>query len=757
MTARLILACLLTTLLGLLALSAHAQDSSAAPGTIAGTILDPNGDALPRATVRLLDQSGAELRRTLTDNQGHFLFDGLPDNQYLLTAALIGFETHTEPVRPGTRVSLVLEVAPVREQVVVTATRTDAPSAQLGASTTVLSSEELEQRQTLSLSDGLRVLPGAAVARSGGLGSTTSVFIRGGESDYNKVFLDGMVLNDAGGAFDFTNLTTENIEAVEVVRGPQSALFGSDAMASTIQLFTRRGRAETARPHFSLSAEGGNNNTWRTRAGLSGEANLVDYSLHWARFSTDNREPNNFFHNTSLSANVGLTLGENTSLRLITRGELGRVGTPGQTAFGRPDLDAFLRRRDADVGLSLRNQTTSFWEQRLRYGFAQSRQVSRNLIADPPYVPRFEDRVAECFDFFTGTFGPCLFFDFTSDFLNHQRRHQLSYQSDWRLGSVGHASGQHLVTFAFEWDGEQGFLGDRLGPGTEVNARRDNFGWVFQWQGLWKSVFLTVGGRLEDNESFGTSAVPRVSLAYFLRQGGARLGATKLKFNFGLGIKEPSLLESFSPGPFVVGNPALVPERTRSFDFGVEQRFWFERGKLEVNLFDNRFRNLIGFEITDFTTFGGSFFNVGRTKARGTEVVLELAPGRGLRGRGSYTFLDSQVTESGTVFDPVFEEGNRLLRRPKHSGALELFWDWRRLTVSSTTLFVGRRTDSDFSLLGLTSNEGYVRWDLAWNYRSAHRVTYFGVVENLLNQDYMEVLGFPALKLTFRAGARVEF
>ncbi|MFQ5695158.1 MAG: TonB-dependent receptor domain-containing protein, partial [Terriglobia bacterium] len=173
--------------------------------------------------------------------------------------------------------------------------------------------------------------------------------------------------------------------------------------------------------------------------------------------------------------------------------------------------------------------------------------------------------------------------------------------------------------------------------------------------------------------------------------------------------------------------------------------------------FDNRFRDLIGFEITDFLTFSGSFFNIGRTKAKGSEVVLELAPGGGLRGRGSYTFLDSQVTRSGTVFDPVFEEGNRLLRRPKHGGALELFWDWRRLSVASTTLFVGRRSDSDFSLLSLTSNSGYTRWDVAGSYRTRHGITYFGVVENLLNRDTMEVLGFPALKLTFRAGARVRF
>jgi vitamin B12 transporter len=270
-------------------------------------------------------------------------------------------------------------------------------------------------------------------------------------------------------------------------------------------------------------------------------------------------------------------------------------------------------------------------------------------------------------------------------------------------------------------------------------------------------VFFTLGTRVEDNASFGTSVVPRASLAWFPRAGGARLGATKLKFNFGLGIKEPSLFESFSPSPFFRGNPDLLPERTRSFDFGVEQRFWYDRGKLEVNLFDNRFRDLIGFETTDFVTFDGSFFNVGRARARGAEVTLEVAPAGWLRGRGSYTYVDSKVTQAGTVFDPVFEEGRPLLRRPKHSGALEVFAQWRRLSAASTTLFVGRRADSDFSFLGFTSVDGYTRWDLSGSYRTTYHFTYFATFENILNRDYMEALGFPALKRMFRAGARWEF
>lgn len=742
---RVCVSCLLASVVGLAPVSLVAQVPS---GALAGRVLDTTGARLPRAMVRLLSSTGTEVARTLTDSQGRFRFTGLAIVTYRVEAALTGFESTSVTATPNADLKLVLRVEPVRESIIVTATRTQAPTGQLGASSSVVSAREIRDRQLLSVSGLLQSATSATAVRSGGLGTLTSLFVRGGESDHTKVLLDGIPLNEPGGFFNFSNLTVENLERVEVVRGPQSALFGSDAMAGVVQLFTRRGRAETARPRFSLSFEGGNNDTWRGRGGLSGGAGRVDYALQWARLSTDNREPNSFFHNTTLSGNAGWALGERTTLRLILRGELGRVGTPGQTAFGRPDRDAFFRRRDGFGGLAVRNHTASFWEQRLTYAFAKSRQLSRNLIEDPPFTPVFEDRAA-----------PFQFFDFPLDFLSDFRRHHLSYQSDWRGGSLGRALGQHVLTFAFEWDRERGLLGERLSAGTPTRAQRDNLGWTLQHQALWGRLFLANGVRIDDNDSFGVSVVPRSSLAYFVRHGNGPVGSTKLKFNFGLGIKEPSFLESFSPSPSFLGNPDLSPERTRSFDFGVEQRFWRERGKLEVNWFDNRFRDLIAFQVVSFSPFQGSFFNIGRSKAKGAEVILELAPGAGLRGIGSYTFLDSQVTRSASPFSAVFREGQSLFRRPRHSGSLRVFWDWRRLNITSSTVFVGRRVDSDFAALEppLTSNQGYTKWDLAWSYRSSYRVTYFGVMENLLNQDYMEALGFRALKLTFRAGARVEF
>ena len=171
-----------------------------------------------------------------------------------------------------------------------------------------------------------------------------------------------------------------------------------------------------------------------------------------------------------------------------------------------------------------------------------------------------------------------------------------------------------------------------------------------------------------------------------------------------------------------------------------------------VNWFDNRFRDLIAFA-------NSTFVNISRSKAKGAEAVLEVSPVRNLRGIGSYTFLNSQVTESNSPTNPITGVGRPLIRRPRHSGSLALLWDWRRLNVSTTTAFVGRRVDSDFQFpsLGMTSNPGYAKWDVATSFRSPHRVTYFAAFENLANDRYQEVLGYPALGRSVRAGLRFDY
>ena len=716
--------------------------------TLRGTVLDPKGVNVPDARVRLLNPRGTEVAHTVTDDRGRFHFEGLATGRYMVEVSLSGFETTSSKARSGQTVRVVLPLAPIHENVIVTATRTAATTGEVGSSVSVITRKQIVNRDTPFVSDLLQSLPGMTVVRNGAPGGVTSVFAQGGDSDYNKVLLDGIPLNEPGGSFDFSTLTTNNIQRVEVVRGSESALFGSDAMSSVIQLFTRQGNPETKRPHFSMSGEGGKNSTWDGHGSVTGGDGPFDYSLAGGRFSTNNQSPNDFFHVTSLSGNFGLKAGRATTLRLILMGEFGLAGTPGQTAFGPPVLDASFRRRDGYGAFSIHNQITSSWDQQLTFTYSRSRQVSLDLGQGAPFTPSYEGHVAAY---------PYL--DYASNYLNDEWRDHASYQTNWEGAPLGGRFGQHVDTFAFDWDGEHAFLVDRFAQDPATSARRNNFGYTFQDQTMWGRFSLGNGVRIDDNGSFGTVVVPRSSLAYLLRNGGGFWGATRLKFNFGLGVKEPSFLESYANSPYFVGNPNLAPERARTLDYGVEQRFWQGRARLELDGFDNVFRDQIAFETTNFVTYSGTYFNIGRARAKGVEATIELAPLSSLRLSGNYTYLDSEVIDSGNPYSPALADGQWLLRRPRHSGSLRIDWNWRRMNVTSTTVFMGRRVDSDF--LGLQPpllwNNGYTNSDLAWSYRSAYHLDYYGVIENLFNQKYMEVLGYPALKLTYRAGIRVEF
>jgi vitamin B12 transporter len=553
-------------------------------------------------------------------------------------------------------------------------------------------------------------------------------------------------LNDPGGYFNFGSLTTDHIDRLEVVRGPQSALFGSDAMSGVVQLFTPAGSYLGDRLQLLGGFEGGSFATWHARGGLAGQTRGFNYFVEAARLETENEQPNNEYSQSSFAANIGAAPNERTDLRVIARISSGRVGTPGQTAFGRPDLDAFGDRRDIFLGATARLQTRARWDQRISYRFASSRQDSTNLVEDPPYTPTFDGRTS-----------PFEFFDFLFDSRDELVRHHAGYQSDWRLGSVARSTGEHIITAAAEWDHESGTLDDRLTPEPAVAASRDNFGLTAQHQLLWRRTFVTLSGRLEHNGSFGTSFAPRAVVAYLARPDGSRLGSTKLKASAGLGIKEPSLLQSFSPSPSFEGNPDLDPERARGFDAGIEQRAFDGRLKLELNVFHNSYRDIIATETLGFSPFRAKYFNIGESRALGTELIVQASPADALQTTVSYTWLDSEIVDSTSEFSPVLREGQPLFRRPRHSGSISASWSLTPLTLATTGLFVGRRTDSDFSALEppIEESEGYARWDVSASFRLGRGITGYGAIENLFDGDYMEPLGYPTLGRAARAGIRV--
>ncbi len=733
---------LVSATLLLMALSGLAREQS--HHQIGGVVSDQSGAPVPRVLIEVRSPSGPRAASVFSDDRGRFSLD-LPDGNYFLEATFPGLAPISRyPLEVGPAagpISLTLQVPAIAESIVVTATRTEAPAAQVGSSTTIILGSELEREGVASVTDALRRVAGITMTQSGGNGQISSLFMRGGESDYTKVMIDGIPVNDPGGSFNFANLPAAGIDRIEIVRGPQSALFGSDAMTGVIQIFTSRGASEGLEPKPSVALEGGSFATFRYQAGISGRGERLDYAASFARQDTDNHVLNGSFNDTTITGNLGFSPTRKSTLRTVFRGDAGRAGVPGQWAFYRPDSDQYYRHRSLAAGITYAYYATTFWTQTFSYTVSDSRQFSEDRIDSGSYVPHYRNLTS-----------PYTFLDSPYQTPDQSRRQKIGYQSEFSLPRA------HHLTVGMEYEKESGAVGDpRLDP---LVAVRRNFGAYLQdeWSPS-RSFFAAAGVRLEHNGSFAFSAGPRISLAWLAHQApsGKLSGLTKIKANFGVGIKEPTLVESFSKSPFFMGNPKLRPERSLSYDIGMEQRLGTGGGVAEITYFENRFRNQINFITTDFATYAGTFFNLGKARARGIEASFrQPLPGK-LEVAASYTFLDSLVLANSNVTDPVYAPGQPLIRRPRHSGYLDLKWKPGRWTLGATATVVGSRADSDFLGLGLTRNPAYGVLDLLASFRLFSGASIYAIVNNALDRSYMEVLGYPALPARFRIGMSAGF
>ena len=763
--------------LAVLMLGATSPASAPAPGRVEGTVTDPSGARVAEARVALVRAAGVVLR-TRTDSSGHFLFSDVAEGDYSLIIEAQGLsqrEKATVTVGAGATATVVvkLEMAAISDRLVVTATRTETPSSELAGSVSVITSDELQRANHSLLSEALRSTPGLAVVQTGGRGGLTSAFVRGGESDYNKVLIDGVPVNAAGGAFDFSALTPENVDRLEIVRGPGSALFGSDAMTSVIQVVTRRG--STSVPEFELSGEGGSFDYHRETARLAGLTRWFDYSTSFGFQTTDGRFRNSDYTNRSASANLGFRLAPTADLRVTSRWNNNTLGVPGATAVLFADPDQRQKHRDLALAGALNLRTTSRWQQIARFIYSEADTNSFDPVAEdlgqpstPPLPP--------------GAFGD----DFAFSFREHQKRMGFQYQTIAAVGS------NNVVTGGVDFDHESA---DFASDFSRSSPSRNNLGLYLQDQSSWRDrLFVTAGMRVERNSGrlpddfravlrsldsnaptgdvgFGYSLNPKVSASVIARphQEQEMFGATRFRASLGRGIKESHLDEAFSPSPFFLGNPALDPERATSFDLGAQQEFLGRRANLEITYFDSRFRDLIVFR-SDPATFGPirlpdgrltNFINLDRSSARGVELAGAAHPLRQLRIWASYTFLRSRVERAGAGLEP--EVGLALVRRPRNSGVFEVSWVEERFDIRLGGVAMGERRDIDpisgarFDLGGRAFvNEGYVKLNAAGSWLITRRLAAFTRVENLLNQNYQEVLGFPAYRLNFAAGLRVR-
>ncbi len=649
---------------------------------------------------------------------------------------------------PGTASGQML--GPVSEQavelgpVVVTATKTEVPVKQVAASVTVITKEEIEARQVTEVSDLLRDVPGLSVRQQSSRGSVVSVFPRGGNSNFNLVLIDGVKVNDAGGFYDFSDFSTDNIERIEIVRGPHSALYGSDAMGSVIQIFTKRGKGT---PRVEASFAGGNLKTFEEKMDLSGGAGQVDYSLGLGRSDTDgNLRINNHFGVTTVNGRVGVTLEKALDLSLAVRYTDSDLNFPteagGDRFNGRRlplDPNQSSDQQRLVVSGKASHALTSWWGQTLQLGWYR-----RNFALDDPFNAGID------------------FSAFHSK--NEERRFSLDYS--WNLTAPTVLGVSSLLTTGFAFEREEF---DQRAAATETDfpsssanaARRDNKAGYLQGQFDWrKQVFLTAGFRVDGNSTFGTEATPRVSAAWIVPYLG-----TKLRSGYGEGIKEPSFVENFGDGSqFVVGNPNLRPERTRSWEVGLDQPLLQGLADFSVTYFHNRFKDLIAFIFTPTPGCPASFCNVQKARAEGVELAATIRPGYGLTIGGAYTYLDTKVLDDGGIESVVLQKGQRLLRRPRNAGSLTIDHGWRRLHTSLTATFVGQRpdifTDPMTFVTQRVTAEGYTTVDLAGSYlllkdtRHLRELTLFGKIQNLFDRNYQQVAGFSAPGITWLFGLK---
>lgn len=705
--------------------------------SLVGSATMEDGTPLPQVLLVLKGSSGQ--RTIVTGPEGRFRLDRIAPGEYTLAplapGLVLAHEARVVVADGEFHVHVVLGPAPVRERVVVAATRGDAPLSSLGVSASVLEREEIVKRESSDFVHLLQAVPGVVVTRTGGVGLQASAFLRGGASNSARVLVDGIPVNEPGGAFDFGAELPLELDRVEVVRGAASSLYGTDALAGVIQLVTRRADpGDTA--SLRVEAEGGSFAWRRFQGGTSGRAGGLDWSAGIVRLETDNQEPNSAFEETAGAASLGGRLGERSDLRLVFRGQTSSVGTPGQTAFGRPDLDASFDETALVLGSQWRYAGDRAAHE-VRVGFARSNQVSRDPLDSGTYVPRSGNQV--------GAFPVSDFTD-PEGFQNDTRRLSAGYQAELQAG------GGQLLTAGAELERETGSLGSR--SDDPLSPERTNVGVYLQDRiVIGDSVFLTLGGRVEHNDSFGTRAVPRAAVAWRIHGGGS---PTTVRASAGAGIKEPDFFQSFGTSFFAMGNPDLKPERSRTFDAGIEQRLLGDRLRAEATFYHHEYLDQIAFTTVDFTTFQGTYVNLGKTRARGLELAVEAAPDRRIRLGAQYTYLDGKILVSTSDFDPILATGQPLLRRPRHQGFLSASAGDDRFDVGASLVLVGKRADSDFLGIGLTESPAYARLDARAHARVGHGLELFVTGENILDRQYQEVLGYPALGRSVRAGLRFK-
>ena len=712
-------------------------------------VVDPQGAVVAGAQVQLLKVGKAAPAAVLsTSGEGLAIFrETAPSSEsYRVQVLAAGFAAETVDVSAAGEVVMVeLRVASAAETLVVTATRTPVASQAAGAEVDTLSSGQLETMQPVAADDVVRFLPGAVVNTAGQRGGISSLFVRGGESTYNKVIVDGVAVDNPGETFDFGTLPLAQADRLEFVRGAQSTLYGSDAMTSVVQVWTRTG--STPVPELRFGADGGNFGTANGYGSLAGTFRRFDYNFFGSQFNTNGQGVGDAYSDSLQGANVGAAITDQVALRIRVRHSNSYTGLPGEWDFNgdpllEPNPSEWSHQNNLLGSVQLTFSAPSGWQNRLT-GF--------------DYLYRYTD--------VNQSTNPDNYDDFPAHEYDHINRVGFEYQGDYSERTWAHS------TFGYRIENENGVVGDLLYPPSTSGQRLSQDGYLQQQLTLGR-LSVIAGGRFIHNSLYGNTGVPRVALTLLALRGGQLFSGTRLRFSYATGFMEPALYQTFANLPNYVPNPGLLPERTRAFEAGFQQELLAGRWALNATYFNNLFHDQIEAAANQEPYQGYppyalfQFFNVQRSLAHGAEVELQGRIWKRLSLNTAYTYLSTKYLQAplctpANFCDPVYDTGNPLLRRPKQSATTLLSYLGTRWGANLGGSFVGRRPDSAFDsataeLNAINHAAGYARVDLGAWYAINSRITAYANLQNALNDHYNEVVGYPSLTANVRAGFRVR-
>ena len=788
--------------------------------TVHGTVTDTLGRPIVGATVALM-QGGKVITTAVSLYDGSYQLNSSASGQFNVLAGGVSFRQLKTKVFYGASLEsigqdIVLEPEWVHQSIVVTATGAPQPEAQVSASITTINKPEFANRAAMV--DALRQVSGFDVVQTGQRGGVTSVFIRGGNSDSNKVLLDGVPIEDIGGRFDLSTLATTGIASVEAYRGPNSVLWGSDAAAGVMAFDTPRGT--TSFPSFLYEGDAGSFNTYRNEAQLGGTLRRLDYYGGFVDLQTKNSIPMDEYHNIAEVANLGYQLSGATSIRVTGRNADIATGLPGTYSFFGMSNDGKQSDQDIFMSGTIDHTFSDAWHGLVRYGMARKREESQqwypagNLIEGNYYGNNVTITGANGYSVqgqALMNYGP----DFGSVYPSTLN---LVSNRDNLYAQTSYAVTPHINAIAgFRYEDERG-AENEFAYGLSENLERTNYDYMLAINGDFKQrVFYSLGGGIQKNQLYGTEGTPRAGVSWYaIRPGKGIAHGTKLNFNFAKGVKEPTIDDQFgSLYAFLLANGGastiqqfhispIGAEESRSYDGGIEQSFFSEHLLLRATYFHNEFGRQIEYvganlvpellpqltptqqqTLQSFLESEGAYaltVNSMAFRAQGLESEVEYGIGKDIYIRGGYTYLEGQVQRSfssdavGPSTNPRIPGvligndsplvGARPFRRPPHTGFVGVSYAVTKLTLMGTGSFASRSDDSTYlggedpfgenTLLLPNRNldSSYAKLDLGGTFSLTSWLGIYAQLDNLLSQQHIGPIGYPSLPMNYRFGLR---